>query len=85
MLIRPFSGAGSQAVFINLLQKYGGNNNLVIMAASIIGCTETAFYIIVFYFNAIKIKKIRYALWTSLFANLMGMLTVIYVVPWIFV
>lgn len=84
MLIRPFSGAASNAILVDILKEHGGNSLLGMMAATIMGSTETTFYVISFYFAAVGVKKIRYALWTSLLADVSGMLAAAYLVPWLF-
>lgn len=81
ILMRPFSGAASNAILVDILKEYGGDSVFGLMAATIMGSTETTFYIISFYFASVAIKKIRYALWTSLLADLVGMLVAIYIVP----
>jgi len=85
MLIRPFSGAASNGFLVDILKEHGGNSMLGMMAATIMGSTDTTLYIIAFYFGAVGVKKMRYAFWTSLLADFAGMLVAVYLVPHMFV
>ena len=50
------------------------------MASFIQGSTDTTFYIITLYFGSVGIKKIKYALWAGLFADLVSIILSIVVV-----
>lgn len=78
MFMRPFSGSASNALLVDLLKKHGGNSLIGMMGATIMGSTETTFFLITVYFSSVGVKKIRYALWTSLIADLCGMLAAAY-------
>lgn len=84
ILMRPFSGAASNALLVDLLKDQGGNSMVGMMAATIMGSTETTFYVVSFYFAAVSVRKIKYALWTSLMADVAGMMAAAYIVPKLF-
>lgn len=84
MLMRPFSGSASNALLVDILKEHGGNSMIGMMAATLMGSTETTFYVVAFYFAAVSVRKIRYALWTSLLADVAGMFAAAYIVPWMF-
>ena len=48
------------------------------------GSTDTTFYILTLYFGSIGIKKIRYALWSGLFADILGIIAAVFLVNLMF-
>lgn len=72
MIMRPISGTSSLAILNNLFETFGPDSIIGILGSIIQGSTDTTFYVITLYFGSIGIKKIRYALWAGLFADLIG-------------
>ena len=72
MIMRPVSGTSSLAILNNLFETFGPDSIIGILGSIIQGSTDTTFYVITLYFGSIGIKKIRYALWAGLFADLIG-------------
>lgn len=70
---RPISGNASLAIYIDLLQKEGGDSLAAIMGGTIQGATDTTFYVIALYYSSIHVKKIGHSLWLSLFADVLAM------------
>lgn len=83
-LIRPISGSSSLAFLNNIFQEFGPDSFLGRLGSVIQGSTDTTFYIITLYFGCIGIKKIRYALWAGLFADLIGIISSILIVNFLF-
>ena len=79
MLMRPVSGSGSLAIVSDLLKTYGVDSKIGLIAAVMMGSTETTFYAISVYFSAAGIKKIRYTMVAALIADITGMLVSIFV------
>lgn len=75
MIMRPISGTSSLAILNNLFETFGPDSIIGILGSIIQGSTDTTFYVITLYFGSIGIKKIRYALWAGLFADLIGITT----------
>jgi spore maturation protein SpmA/spore maturation protein SpmB len=71
-LLRPFSGAGSLAIFQDLVSQHGPNSNLTLTAATMYGCSETTFYVIAVYFGSVGIRKTRHAIPAGLVADIVG-------------
>ncbi len=77
-LIRPLSGSGANAVFVDLIKSdslaaAGGPDSLIArMAATIIGSTETTFYVLAVYFGSVGVRKTRHALPCGLLADATG-------------
>ena len=76
-LLRPISGTASMAVATDIIKASGVDSKIGLIAATIMGATETTFYTIALYTSSIKVKKIRFALVASLIADVVGMGTAI--------
>lgn len=76
-LLRPISGTASMAVATDIIKASGVDSKIGLIAATIMGATETTFYTIALYTSSIKVKKIRFALVASLIADVVGMATAI--------
>lgn len=74
-LLRPISGTASMAVATDIIKANGVDSKIGLIAATIMGATETTFYTIALYTSSIKVKKIRFALFASLIADVVGMTT----------
>ncbi len=84
VLIRPFSGSAANAMMVDVMHTHGGNAYLSKLAATMMGSTETTFYVIAVYFGAVGIRKTRYAIPVGLLADLSGVLAAIVVCRWLF-
>ncbi len=83
-LIRPFSGSAATGVMADIIHDNGGNALISKMAATIMGSTETTFYVIAVYFGSIGITRVRHAIWAGLFADLAGILASVYICQYLF-
>lgn len=83
-LIRPISGSSSLAFLNTIFEQYGPDSFLGRLGSVIQGSTDTTFYIITLYFGCIGIKKIRYSLIAGLFADLIGIISSILIVRFLF-
>ena len=83
-LIRPISGSSSLVFLNSIFENFGPDSFLGRLGSVIQGSTDTTFYIITLYFGCIGIKKIRYALWAGLFADLIGIISSILIVKFLF-
>lgn len=61
ILIRPVSGSGSNAILLDLFEKYGPDSFLGLCASVLVGSSDTLVYIIAVYFSAVKIRHTRHA------------------------
>lgn len=71
-LIRPISGSSSIAVATDIMNTFGVDSNIGLMASVIMGSTETTVYTIAVYTSSVGIKKTRFVLWAALFADFVG-------------
>lgn len=83
-LVRPFSGSASTGIMADLIHTYGGNAFLSKTAATMMGSTETTFYVIAVYFGAVGIKRTRHAIPAGLLADLAGVIASVIVCRYVF-
>ena len=74
-LLRPISGSASMAVAIDTFKQYGVDSKLGLMAATIMGSTETTVYTIAVYTSSVGIKKTRGIIFAALMADIAGIIT----------
>lgn len=72
-LVRPISGNASFALMIDMIQKFGVDSYLGVLASCLQGSTDTTIYVLTLYFGSIGIKNSKYALKAGLFADLMAL------------
>ena len=72
LVIRPFTGSGSLALFSDIIATYGVDSFIVKCTAVIMSCSETVFYIVAVYFSTVKIKKLRPTIFLALLSCFIG-------------
>lgn len=72
VLLRPFSGSASLGMVENLMNAYGPDSRIGLIACTIMGSSETIFYTLCVYMSAAKDKRAGYALPCSLLGALAG-------------
>ena len=83
-LIRPFSGSAANGVMVDLIQQYGGNSFIAKTAATMMGSTETTFYVVAIYFGAVSIRHTRHAIPSGLLADLAGVIASVCICHYLF-
>ena len=83
-LIRPFSGSASTGIMAELIHEYGGNSFIAKTAATMMGSTETTFYVVAVYFGAIGIKQTRHAIPAGLLADIAGIIASVAICRYLF-
>lgn len=71
-IMRPISGTSSLAILSGIFELYGPDGYIGMLGSFIQGSTDTTFYVLTLYFGSVGIKKIKYALWVGLIADLIG-------------
>ncbi|MBA3274112.1 MAG: nucleoside recognition protein, partial [Chthoniobacterales bacterium] len=71
-LMRPLSGGATLAILTDVVQRFGPENIISLMAATIYGSTETTFYVAAVYFGSVGVKQTRHAIPAGLLADLCG-------------
>ncbi len=74
VLMRPLSGSGSNGIFAELVKTHGADSLIAKMGATIMGSTETTFYVIAVYFGSVAIRRTRHAVAAGLLADLTGVI-----------
>lgn len=83
-LIRPFSGSAANGVMVDLIQQHGGNSFIAKTAATMMGSTETTFYVVAIYFGAVSIRHTRHAIPSGLLADLAGVIASVCICHYLF-
>ena len=83
-VIRPFSGSAAMGVMAELIHEHGGDSWISKTAATLMGSTETTFYVIAVYFGAVGIKRTRHAIVAGLLADLAGIIASVAVCRYFF-
>ena len=78
-IMRPLSGSGSLGLFTDLVNQYGVDSIYTKIGATMFGSTETTFYVLAVYFGSVGIRKSRYALAAGLLADIVGILSAVYI------
>ena len=77
MITRSLSGSATLGLFSELAVKNGADSFVTLMAAIMVGSSETTFYVLSVYFGSVGIKKFRYALLTGIIADITGIVLAI--------
>lgn len=78
-LMRPLSGSGSNGIFNELIRTVGPDSTVARMAGTIMGSTETTFYVIAVYFGSVAVRRTRHAVPAGLIADFTGIVAAIVV------
>ncbi|HAM73062.1 MAG TPA: spore maturation protein [Verrucomicrobiales bacterium] len=76
-LMRPLSGSGANGIFADLVRQHGPDSLLARMAGTIIGSTETTFYVLAVYFGSVGIQRTRHAVAVGLLGDMAGILAAV--------
>lgn len=77
-LMRPLSGSGSRALMIEAMTTHGPDSFVGRLSCIFQGSADTTFYIVALYFGSVGIKNTRYAIVAGLLADLIGVITAIF-------
>ncbi|MFA3781714.1 nucleoside recognition domain-containing protein [Melioribacteraceae bacterium 4301-Me] len=83
-LMRPLSGSGSLGVMTEIISVHGPDSFIGILVSTIMGSTETTFYVLALYFGSVNIKKTRHAVAAGLLADAAGILGALFIVKLLF-
>ncbi len=73
-LIRPLSGSGTNGLFVELVQSHGPDSLIARMGGTLVGSTETTFYVLAIYFGAVSIRRTRQAIPAGLISDFTGII-----------
>ena len=83
-LVRPFSGSASIGIMAELIHQNGGDSLISKIAATMMGSTETTFYVVAVYFGSIGISRTRHAIPVGLLADLSGVIASVLICRYLF-
>jgi spore maturation protein SpmA len=72
VLVRPLSGSATTGLFAELVKAHGPDSFIARTAGTILGSTETTFYVLAVYFGSVGIRRTRHAVLAGLAADLTG-------------
>ncbi len=73
-IMRPLSGSGSIGIMTELINTYGADSFIGRLSSTLMGSTETTFYIVAVYFGSIQIRKQRHTVAACLTADFTGVI-----------
>ncbi len=77
-LIKPLSGSGARGMMIDTMTNFGPDSFAGRLACVLQGSSDTTFYVIAVYFGAVGVKNTRYSVGAMLLADLVGIITSIF-------
>ena len=72
ILVRPLSGSAAVGLFAEIVKTAGPNSFVSQLAGTVLGSTETTFYVLAVYFGSVAIRRSRHALAAGLIADTAG-------------
>ncbi|VBB07969.1 nucleoside recognition [Lucifera butyrica] len=78
-IIRPLSGTGALGLTTEILNRYGADSLTGRIASTLMGSTDTTFYILTVYFGAVGIRNPRYSVLVGLIGDLVGFVSSVYI------
>lgn len=73
-LMRPLSGGATIGLFTDIVHRFGPDNFNSLLAGTIVGSTETTFYVLAVYFGSVSVRKMRHAVLAGLVADTVGVI-----------
>jgi spore maturation protein SpmA/spore maturation protein SpmB len=77
-LIKPLSGSAARGMMIDTMTTYGSDSFAGRLSSVLQGTSDTTFYVIAVYFGAVSVKNTRYSIGAMLLADLVGIITSIF-------
>ena len=77
-LVKPLSGSAARGMMIDTMTTYGSNSFAGSLSSILQGTSDTTFYVVAVYFGAVSIKNTRYSIGAMLLADLVGIVTSIF-------
>lgn len=76
-IIKPISGSGAMALATDIMAKFGVDSKIGMMAGTIMGASETTFYVIALYMSSINAEDSRKIVIPALLADLASIVAAI--------
>ena len=78
-IIKPLSGSGALGVMSEGLKTYGPDSLIGNTLSTMMGSTETTFYVLAVYFGSVAVRRTRHAVLACLLGDLAGLTMAIFV------
>jgi spore maturation protein B len=78
MFVRPLSGSGALGVMSEGLKTYGPDSLIGNMLSTMMGSTETTFYVLAVYFGSVAVRRTRHAVPAALLGDFAGLCMAIF-------
>jgi len=78
-LMKPLSGNGARGMMLDTMVTHGADSFAGRLACIFQGSTDTTLYVVAVYYGAVNIMKTRYTVSACLLADLIGVITAIFV------
>ena len=78
-LVRPLSGSGALGLMSDLITQHGPDSFIGRLASTMMGSTETTFYVLAVYFGSVGIRRARHAVAAGLIADAAGIIAAVLV------
>lgn len=79
-IVRSLSGPAALGMMLEIFDTHGPDSFIGRLASTLIGSTDTTFYIIAVYFGSVGVRKTRYSIPVGLFADFVSFLASVYIV-----
>jgi spore maturation protein SpmA len=83
-LMRPLSGSGALGIMTETITVHGPDSFIGILVSTIMGSTETTFYVLALYFGSVGISKMRHAVSVGILADIAGILGALFITKLLF-
>ncbi|WP_158827895.1 nucleoside recognition domain-containing protein [Mucilaginibacter lacusdianchii] len=75
--LRPLSASGARGLMLDNMKVHGADSFIGHLSSVLYGAADTTFYMVALYFGSVGIKKTRYVIPVSLFADFVGVVAAI--------
>ena len=83
-VVRPLSGQGAFGLMTELLQTHGPDSYIGYLSSTLLGSTDTTFYVLAVYFGAVGVSKARHAALAGISADIAGIIAATVCCYWMF-
>lgn len=77
-LIKPLTSAGARGMLVDTMNTMGTNSFAARLSAILQGSSESTFYVVAVYYGSVAIRNIRYSIGAMLLADLVSIVTSIF-------
>ena len=83
-LMRSLSGGATNAMAVEVINAHGGDSYISRLAATLMGSTDTTFYIIAVYFGSVSVYRTRHAIPAGLIADFVSIVAAVFICSIVF-